>query len=73
MRTCTFTGKSLSKENSYYNSDGTYIDVNVKLFLDLIPELPMESLELLVKLSTEARDKKLSRWQKFLQILRLRR
>jgi hypothetical protein len=73
MRTCTFTGKSLSKENSYYNSDGTYMDVNVKQFIDSIPELPMESLELLVKLSTEARNKKLSGWQKFLQILRLRR
>lgn len=73
MRTCTFTGKPISNENTFYNPDGTYMSVNAKQFLDSIPELPIESLDLLIKLSTEARNKKLSGWQKFLKAIKFRK
>lgn len=72
MRTCTFTGKPLSKENTFYNPDGTFMNVNSRLFLDSISELPIESLEILIKLSSEARNKKLSGWQKFLKIIKFK-
>lgn len=72
-RTCSFTGKNLSKENTYRSSDGTYMDVNVKHFLDSIPELPIESLEILIKEASLARKVKLTKWQKFLNAIRFGR
>lgn len=72
-RTCSFTGKSLSKESTYYNTDGTYMDVNTKQFLDIIPDLPINSLDFLIKEATASRNKKLTGWNKFLRFLRIKK
>jgi len=69
---CSFTGKELDKYNRFYNQDGTHTDVNVKQFLDAIPELPVESLEYLIKESNKARNAKLTTWVRILKFLRIK-
>jgi hypothetical protein len=69
---CSFTGKELEKYNRFYNQDGTYMDVNVKQFLDAIPELPVESLEYLIKEANKARGAKLTTWVRILKFLRIK-
>jgi len=68
---CSFTGKKLDKHNRYYSQDGTYMDVNVRQFLDEIPDLPVEALEHLIAEASKARKVKLTPWRRFLKVFKI--
>lgn len=68
---CSFTGKKLEAYNRFYSQDGTYTDVNVKQFLDGIPDLPVEALEHLIAEASKARKVKLTPWRRFLKVFKI--